>query len=160
MLDYFSDNMSAFWFGVGFTLFLVEALVLGFASGVVLFAGIGALATGGLFLIDAVPRSWGIGIASFGLSSGLAAALLWKPLLLLQGVGRAPKDNSSDLIGLSFRVTSDITAAEPGATRYSGILWRVEIAEDAGVERIDAGQAVEVTSVDAGLLRVRPARAR
>ena len=49
-----------------------------------------------------------------------------------------------------------ITLAEPGATSYSGIQWRVEIAEDAGVERINAGQAVEVTSVDAGLLRVEP----
>jgi membrane protein implicated in regulation of membrane protease activity len=158
VIEYFNDHMSAFWFTVGFTLLVIEAVVVqGLTSGVVLFAGIGAMITGGLFLIEVFPQSWLVGIAAFGLSSGLSAALLWKPLLRFQGVGRTRKDNSSDLIGLTFRLDTDVTRAEPGRTRYSGIEWRVELAEDAGVERVAAGQRVRVTSVDVGVFRIRPA---
>ncbi len=158
MIDYFDANQQTFWFAVGFALLVIEALAFGFTSGVVLFAGIGALATGLLFWAGLLPASWAAGIGSFGLCSALSALLLWKPLLRLQSQkGLTGHDLSSDFIGHEFRLGQTITHAAPGKTQYSGIEWRVEIDDSAAVEQIEVGTKVAVASIDVGVFRVRPA---
>ena len=159
MVEYFNANQDAFWFSVGFILLAIEAFAFGFTSGVVLFAGIGGLVTGGLMWGGLVPQTWFAGFASFGVSSGICAALLWKPLLKLQNEDVPEKDNSSDLIGHSFRLEQTINYTTPGKVHFSGIDWRVEIDDDkVSVSEIAAGEKVTVTSVDAGLFRVVPAK--
>lgn len=156
IIDYINHHHGEFWIAMGFLLLAIEVLVMGMASGVLLFAGLGALATGLLILAGLLPETWVAGIASLGISSAIITALLWKPLRRLQG-GHAPgRDTSSDLIGLEFVAEQDITPLQSGAQRYSGIQWRVEMDKDAGVERIAAGQRVVVTSVDVGVFRVKP----
>jgi membrane protein implicated in regulation of membrane protease activity len=157
MIEYFDANQHAFWFTLGFALLVVEALVFGFTSGVVLFAGIGALITGGLLWGGVLPASWLYGIACFGICSGVSAALLWRPLLKFQNFDVPEKDNSSDMIGHKFRLEQDISLSHPGSTRYSGVDWRVEIDTDGDNDEIAAGTRVVVTSVDAGVFRVRDA---
>ena len=156
MIEYFDANQPAFWFTIGFLLLAVELLAFGFATGLLLFAGIGGLITGGLMWSELVPHTWLAGMATFGISSGLSAVLLWKPLLRLQNPGPPVKDNSSDFVGLEFSLEQDVTRQSPGKTRYSGIQWRVELADDVQVDHIDAGQKVTVTSVDVGVMRVKP----
>ena len=158
MIDYIQNNQPAFWFSLGFLLLIIEALVFGFTSGVVLFAGVGGLVAGGMMWFGIIPHTWLAGFVTFGLGSGLAAALLWKPLLRLQNDDPPTKDNSSDIIGYRFRLADTITLTAPGTTRYSGIDWRVEIDLDADITEIEGGSLVEVSSVDAGLFRVRPAQ--
>ncbi len=155
MIEYFNSNQHAFWFTLGFGLLVLEALVFGFSSGVVLFTGIGALLTGGLLWGEVFPASWLYGVACFGISSGVSAALLWKPLLKFQNFDVPEKDNSSDMIGHKFRLEEDISLARPGSTRYSGIDWRVEIDAAEECNEITAGTRVVVSSVDAGVFRVR-----
>jgi membrane protein implicated in regulation of membrane protease activity len=155
MIEYFNSNQHALWFTLGFALLVVEALVFGFTSGVVLFTGIGALVTGGLLWGEMVPASWLNGIACFGISSGVSAALLWKPLLRFQNFDVPEKDNSSDMIGHRFRLEQDVSLTQPGSTRYSGVDWRVEIDPDCDRDVLVAGTPVVVTSVDAGVFRVR-----
>jgi len=157
MIEYFNSNQHAFWFTLGFALLVLEALVFGFTSGVVLFTGIGALLTGGLLWGDVLPASWLYGIASFGICSSISAALLWKPLLKFQNFDVPEKDNSSDMIGYRFRLGQDISLQQAGTTRYSGIDWRVEIDPADDCDAIAAGTRVVVTSVDAGVFRVRTA---
>ena len=82
--------------------------------------------------------------------------LLWKPLKKLQGDRPTEKDNSSDLVGHEFIVETDISLKKPGSTNYSGILWKVQIDKDAGVETIVAVQAVAVSSVEVGVFKVKP----
>jgi len=159
MIEYFNSNQHAFWFTLGFALLVVEALVFGFTSGVVLFTGIGALITGGLLWSEVLPASWLYGVACFGICSGVSAALLWKPLLKFQNFEVPEKDNSSDMIGHRFQLEQDISLAQPGSTRYSGINWRVEVDAANDCSEIAAGTRVVVTSVDAGVFRVRPAAA-
>jgi len=155
MIEYFNTHIYAFWFAVGFILLAVELLVLGFATGFVLFLGLAALVTGGFLWAKIIPVSWLGGIVSFTLSSVLISAALWKPFNNLQHSRQKPeKDNTSDLIGYEFRLTEDISIMHPGKTRYSGIEWRVEIDNDADVESIASGTLVVVTSVDAGKFRV------
>lgn len=156
MIGYFQGNQHAFWFAVGFVLLAIEIGILGLASGIVLFSGIGALVTGVIMWMGWLPDTWLAGIASFGISSFLSAVILWKPLLRMQNYKTPAKDNSSDLIGREFRLGQTVTVTNHGTTRYSGIEWRVEIDQSAGVESIDTGSRVVVTSVDAGVFRVTP----
>ena len=106
--------------------------------------------------VELVPHTWLAGMATFGISSGLSAVLLWKPLLNLQNPGPAGKDNSSDFVGLEFRAEQKITRESPGSKRYSGIEWRIELADEVPAEHIEAGQKVSVVSVDVGVMRVKP----
>ena len=87
----------------------------------------------------------------------MISAALWKPLRKLQDdSSAAPKDNSSDLVGYTFNLKESISRNRPGKHRYSGIDWRVEVADSATVDAIEAGTPVTVDSVDTGVFRVRP----
>lgn len=156
-MEYINSHLHAFWFVVGFVLLAVELLVLGFATGFVLFLGLGALVTGGLIWFAVIPATWLASIPSFAISSLLFTALLWKPLKRLNRGNASPaEDRSSDLIGLEFRLESDITRQSPGKTRYSGIEWKVEIDNRCEQNEISTGSLVAVVGVDAGKFRVKP----
>ena len=155
IVEYIHSHQPEFWIIFGFTLLVLE-VVTGLTTGVLLFGGLGGLIAGLLMLLGIVPETWTAGVASAGISSGIIAALLWKPLRNMQG-GREPaKDDSSDLIGYEFVTEQNIDMLNPGSKRYSGIEWRVEIAKDAGVNEITAGVRVIVSSVDVGVFRVKP----
>ena len=156
MIEYFNNHPHTFWISAGFLMLIVEVLALGMSSGVLLFSALGALMTGGLLWVGLLPPTWLAGVACFGVSSAVAAALLWKPLLKLQNYEVPEKDNSSDLVGMKLMLKQTVTPMAPGKLRYSGIEWAVEVAPGRGIECIEAGQRVEVVSVDAGLFRVVP----
>jgi len=155
MIDYINAHQATFWFILGLAMLAIEVLAFGMASGVLLFAGIGAILTGALMGLGILPATWLAGIAGFAICSSASAVLLWKPLKRIQDNTVVSHKPTSDLVGHSFRLEQAISLTSPGKTRFSGIEWRVEIADDAGDEQIDAGEKVEVVSVDAGLFRVR-----
>ncbi|VAW86995.1 hypothetical protein MNBD_GAMMA17-1534 [hydrothermal vent metagenome] len=151
MIEFFNDNIYSFWFAIGFLLLIIEALALGFSTGFILFIGLGALLTGGAIWFELVPATWLSSIATFALSSVLISFLLWKPLRAIQRNSKPPKkDNSSDIIGLKFRLKGEISTAAPGVTRYSGVEWQVVIDHASEQQMIAAGTTVVVVSVDAG----------
>ncbi|MDH5572563.1 MAG: NfeD family protein [Gammaproteobacteria bacterium] len=152
--DYIVNHQSEFWLAFGFAMLAIE-VVTGFTVGVFLFGGLGALMTGLLMSAGMLPETWIAGIACTGISSGVITLLLWKPLKKLQGDRPAGKDNSSDLVGHEFVVDSDISNDRPGFTNYSGIRWKVEIDTDAGIDTIQAGQRVVVSSVEVGVFKVK-----
>lgn len=152
--DYIVSHQAEFWLVMGFALLAAE-VVTGFTVGVFLFAGMGALVTGGLMSFGVLAETWVAGISCTGISTGVITAVLWKPLKNLQGDRPIGKDNSSDLIGHTFVVDSDISVTKPGSTNYSGISWKVEIDQNAGVDTIDAGQSVMVSSVEVGVFKVK-----
>ena len=151
--DYIVSHQAEFWLVLGFTMLVIE-VVTGFTTGVFLFGGLGALTTGLLMSFGVLPETWIAGVSSTGISSGVITALLWRPLKNLQGNRPIEKDNSSDLIGHEFIVDSEITRNKPGSTHYSGISWKVEINKDAGIDTIEAGQRVKVSSVEVGVFKV------
>ena len=151
MIEYFNDNIYSFWFTVGFILLAVELLALGFSTGFVFFVGLGALVTGTAVWFALIPMTWSASIATFAISSVLVSAVLWKPLKAMQNNKKIPtKDNTSDLIGLKFRLDEDISITKSGKTRYSGIEWKVEIDLESDIQEISSGTTVTVSSVDAG----------
>lgn len=154
VLDYIVGHQPNFWLMFGFVMLAIE-VVTGFTTGVFLFAGLGALTTGVLMSLDMLPETWIGGVSCTGISTGIITALLWIPLKKLQNNRPVEKDNSSDLVGYEFVVKSDITSVKPSSINYSGISWKVEIDKDAGVDTIEAGQRVSVSSVEVGLFKVK-----
>lgn len=152
--DYIVSHQAEFWLVLGFAMLTIE-VVTGFTTGVFLFAGLGALTTGALMSFGVLPETWIAGVSCTGISSGIITSLLWKPLKKLQGDSPTEKDNSSDLIGHEFVVESDIAVNKPGSTHYSGITWKVEIDKDAGINTIQSGQRVSVSSVEVGVFKVK-----
>ncbi len=153
--DYVVNHQSEFWLVFGFLMLAVE-VITGFSAGVFLFAGLGALATGAIMSFGLLTETWTAGVACTGISTGVIAALLWKPLKKLQGDQPIQKDNSSDLVGYAFVVETDITNLSPGSTNYSGLTWKVVIDKDADIDIIEAGRHVSVSSVDVGVFKVKP----
>ncbi len=157
MIDYINSNLSGFWIAVGFLLLVLEALVFGFSTIVFLFAGIGALVAGLLMMAGILPQTWVAGISTFGIATGVASALLWKPFRALQDRGDQDTRPHSDFEGLEFRIEQGLRTGQPGSYRYSGIEWKLEIDDDCGIDEIPAGSKVRVVAVEVGRFRVCPA---
>lgn len=152
--EYIINHQTEFWLVCGLMMLSLE-VITGFTTGIFLFGGMAALVTGGLMSIGVLPQNLVAGISCTGLGSGIIALLLWRPLKRLQGDRRAAKDNSSDLVGYTFVLESDVSKINPSVTQYSGVTWTVKIDQDAGVDELTAGQTVAVSSVDVGVFRVK-----
>lgn len=156
MIEYIQTHQSGFWIAFGFLLLAIEALIFGFSTIIFLFAGIGALTAGLLMSAGVLPETWIAGVSCFGISTGVAGVLLWKPLRKMQDDTVSTQSNSSDLIGHEFVLKDDVSHTSEGRYRYSGVDWKVELDASAGVDSLSAGQRVAVASVDAGIFRVKP----
>ena len=153
--EYINTHQAEFWIILGFILLSIE-VATGMVTGLLLFSGIGSLITGLLMLAGILNETWETGVASTAICAIAATALLWKPLKNLQNSDIPEKDTSSDLVGFEFTLEQDINLTTKGKTRYSGIEWKVEIDSTSGVQEINAGSKVSVTSVDVGKFRVKP----
>jgi membrane protein implicated in regulation of membrane protease activity len=154
MIDYINMHQSGFWIATGFALLAAEVLLFGFTTIIFLFAGLGAIVTGLAMMFGVLPETWTAGIACFGITTGFVSALLWKPLKNMQDSNVPKKQHSSDFIGYEFVLQQDVTISHHGQHRYSGVDWKVELDTSAG-NRLSAGQKVVVSSIDAGVLRVK-----
>ncbi len=153
MLEYLNNNLSGFWIALGFTLLAAEVFLFGFTTIIFLFAGLGAIITGLLMMVGILPETWIVGVSSFGIATGISSAVLWKPMMLMQGRSAAKQNPVSDFVGLEFILVEDITTTTPGSYRYSGINWKVEI-DSSNDNAIAKGQRVVVVAVQVGVLRV------
>jgi len=154
MIEYINMHQSGFWIAIGFALLAAEVLLFGFTTIIFLFAGLGAIVTGLEMMFGLLPETWTAGISCFGITTGLVSAVLWRPLKKMQDNSTPPQRQSSDLIGYEFVLQQDITTLQPGQHRYSGVDWKVELDSQAG-DQLSAGQRVTVTSIDAGIFRVK-----
>lgn len=155
-MDTLFINQATIWLALGFLLLAIEAVAFGFASGVLLFGSLGALLTGVLLWFSLIPDSFIAAVACFAVATALITLALWAPLKRLQSGAELGHDRSSDLIGHSFVVSSDVSRAVPGVQKYSGIPWRVEPAEHLSDTMISAGTRVSVTAVSVGVFYVEP----
>ena len=159
-MDGLFSNQAALWLALGFLLLAIEAVAFGFGSGLLLFGSLGAIVTGALIWFTLVPDNFIAAVACFAISTTLITLILWKPLKRLQSGAELGHDRSSDLIGHSFVLSSDIDQNLSGNQKYSGINWRVEPAEELTDKSITAGTRVTVTAVSVGVFFVTPASQR
>ena len=158
MIDVIVANQAAAWIGAGFLLLAIEALAFGFSSGVLLFGSLGAILTGILLWFGLVPDSLVAAIACFAISTAVITALLWSPLKRMQSGTELGNDRSSDIIGHTFNLSTDINRTNWGDQKYSGINWKVKPAEELADDALAAGTRVEVTAVTVGAFFVKPAK--
>ena len=154
LVDFFTANQAAFWLALGFILLAIELIVFGMGSGVLLFGGIGALATGALLWFGIVPDVFIAAVACFALSTAVATAALWYPFKRMQGGAELGNDRSSDIIGHRFVLGDDINETVHAQQKYSGINWRVEPDHELKNKHIKAGTPVKVTAVSVGVFYV------
>jgi hypothetical protein len=155
MIDYIHAHQPGFWIALGFLMLAAEVLLFGFSTIIFLFAGIGAVITGLMMMTGVLTASWIAGMASFGISTGIVSLLLWKPMKKLQDRPVKAQAQSSDLVGYEFVLQQDVSMAQPGMHRYSGVTWRIEPDASETATLLHAGQRVSVTSLDAGVFRVK-----
>jgi len=156
VIEVITANQAAAWIGAGFLLLAIEALAFGFSSGVLLFGSLGAIVTGALLWLGLVPDSFIAAIACFAISTAVVTAVLWSPLKSLQSGTELGNDRSSDIIGHTFSLNTDINRTTWGEQKYSGIKWNVKPADELDVAEISAGTQVKVTAVSVGSFFVQP----
>lgn len=155
-MEFFLNNQATFWLGLGFLLLIIELVAFGMGSGVLLFGSIGALITGTLVWIGVVPDSFIPAVACFAISTAAATALLWQPLKKLQSGAELGNDRSSDLIGHTFTLGGNLSRTVHTQQKYSGIQWRVELAQELPDQTVAAGTPVRVEAVKVGVFYVAP----
>ncbi|MBF0171821.1 MAG: hypothetical protein HQL83_00095 [Magnetococcales bacterium] len=156
LVAYFTDHRDALWFTLGFGLLALEAGIFGFASGVLLFTGMGAVVTGLMIYTGVLTGATIPAIASFAIVSMVLAWLFWNVFHRSQIGASAPPPPVSDLVGLRFTLKQDISLTQSTTERYSGIDWKVVVDPSAEPGIMRQGTQVEVVSLDAGIFRVRP----
>lgn len=149
------NDQAQFWVVFGVVLLIVEIMILGLSTGGLLFAGIGALLTSAAMYLGWLPATFAYGAFSTGIIATVMAVLLWKPFKQLQNQSEPENAPASDLVGLTFSLSSDVSTDKPGEHKYSGIQWTV-VVDPSHADSLIKGQQVTVTDVSVGKLTVKP----
>jgi membrane protein implicated in regulation of membrane protease activity len=154
MLEYFNENQASFWFALGALALIVELLVLGMSTIILFMLGIGALATGTLMYMGILGEGWLLGTAVTGIIAFAAGVLLWKPLKRYQEAEVPRSGESSDFLGMEFKLSSLLDVENTSTHQFSGVSWRVELAREDQDKSLAAGDRVRVVALHPGILVV------
>ena len=154
MLEYLNANQASFWFALGTLALVIELLVLGMSTIILFLIGLGALTTGLLIYLGAIPDGWLLGFAVMGGVAFLMGVILWKPLKRYQEAEPPRSGQSSDFIGMEFSLTSLLDRETTSTHNFSGVTWTVELAREEGDKSLGAGDRVSVVALHPGILIV------
>ena len=133
---------------LGLLALIVEVVVLGFATFILLFIGISLLITGFLMQMSILPVDLVTALWSNALLTSILAAVLWKPFKRLQNK-TDDRQVKNDFAEQTFVVEHDIDASGQATHRYSGVEWKLK-----SLQPIAAGTLVKVVSSEVGVLWV------
>ncbi len=148
-MNWFAENMAESLVVLGLALLVIEILILGFATFILLFVGIAAIVTGGLIYMAVIPDTLLAAFMSMAICTALSALLLWKPLKNMQQ-DVDPTEASNDLVGHRFTLSEAVSEHQNPEYKFSGIMWKLKADAD-----IAAGTDVEVVHTDVGELKIR-----
>lgn len=148
-MDNMLTNLPHFLLGLGLVLLILE-VVMGFTTILLLTLGISMMLTSGLIYVGILDESLLSAFVVIAIIDAVLTLIVWRPLKMLQQ-DRAPKEVKSDWIGTTFDIDAAIAPGEPGAARFSGVMWAVK-----STVPIRQGTTVEVTKVEVGILHVKP----
>lgn len=152
-MQYFLENPDHLWYLMAGISFVIELSIMGL-SGPLFFFALASLVTGILVSIGFID-GWQSEVLTVGLLTAIIAAVLWKPLKSLQN-SKKKTDNSSDMIGLTVPVSSEINSTS-GSIRYSGINWQARLADDANVDLINEQSQCQIVAITGNTMLVKPA---
>jgi inner membrane protein len=147
-MDWILPNLPQILLFLGIAALAIEIMIFGFATFVLFYLGIGCTLTGIFMYIGLLPNTLTVALVGVAITSFASVLLLWKPMQKLQN-NAEHKQVKSDLIGYSFTLEKDISPAQPGQHRYSGISWQVK-----SDSALAAGTEVEVVKIEVGVLGV------
>lgn len=154
MLTFLQGHQVEFWIALGALTLIIELTVLGAGSFVLLFMGLGALATGALIAGGLLPELWVAGAGAFGGLSCFFGVALWRPLRRFSEGEKPPPGQSSDFLGLRFRLPEPLVAGGSVSIRYSGVTWELVSPDLEANESLDQGLEVTVVGVEPGRFMV------
>lgn len=149
MMQWITNNLTESLLIVGLLLLILEIAVLGFATFILLFIGLSALITAGLFHFGFFVPSALTALLSISVLSALSAVVLWKPLKKMQANVDTTKAKS-DLVGHQFILAEPVSSTENPNYRYSGIEWKL-----ISTEALTAGTKVEVEIAEVGVFHIK-----
>ncbi|WP_297482805.1 NfeD family protein [uncultured Photobacterium sp.] len=135
---------------LGLLTLIIEVLILGCSTFVLLFFGIAMLITSGLIYIGILEENWITTIFTLAIITLVLAIALWKPLKKLQNKP-SKTDIKSDFAVITFELEKDLLPSERYTFNYSGIQWQIK-----SETQIDKGVMVEVIKKEVGILWVKP----
>ncbi|MCD9465650.1 NfeD family protein [Photobacterium iliopiscarium] len=135
---------------LGLLTLIIEVLILGCSTFVLLFFGIAMLLTSGLIYMGILDANWISTILTLALITLALAIVLWKPLKKLQNKP-SKTDIKSDFAVITFKLEKDLSPSERYTFNYSGIQWQIK-----SETQIEKGVMVEVIKKEVGVLWVKP----
>lgn len=144
--------LSIFWLVAGAIFIAIE--IFGVPGIGFLFAGIGALAVGGLTDAGLIPPdNVQLQFVFFFVISCASAALLWKRLK------RQKRTPYSNMVGSEAIVAKPgLVGSKEGQVKWSGTLMRARLIENDGLLAVADESTVVIKAVEGNLLIVAPAK--
>lgn len=135
---------------LGLLTLIIEVLILGCSTFVLLFFGIAMLITSGLIYMGMLEANWITTILTLAIITLVLAIVLWKPLKKLQNKP-SKTDIKSDFAVITFELEKDLLPSERYTFNYSGIQWLLK-----SKTVIEKGVTVKVVKKEVGVLWVEP----
>ena len=140
------------WLIAGVAFLVFEAL--GMPGAGLLFAGLGALATGSFIHLGYIAQTDTLmQFITFFLTSGVFAVLLWKPIQKFKG--NQQKNKFNNIVGDTAVVGKDGLGANGGEVKWSGTIMTAKLADDV-TGTLASGTKVVITDVQGTTLVVKP----
>jgi membrane protein implicated in regulation of membrane protease activity len=150
-MEWLNENMWQVMIFLGLAILAIEVIVLGLATFVLFFVGVACLLTGVLMWVGILPQSMIFALGSVAVFSGVLAFALWKPMKNFQNKVEL-KDVTSDVVGQTFTLDTDVAPDHPGTQKFSGVSWQVKCSE-----ALTGGTLVKVVRTAVGELTVERA---
>lgn len=132
----------------GIAILIIEAVILGFSTFVLLFLGLSLVLTGVGMKAGILDATYVTALWSNSLVTSVLAFTLWKPLRNMQSKVEV-QDIESDFAQETFVLADDVDSS--GGTRhiYSGVPWKLK-----SQQPISAGTTVKVVKTEVGVMWV------
>ena len=144
------SNISQTLLVLGLLALIIEVLILGCSTLVLLFFGIAMLLTSGLIYIGIIDANWISTLSTLAIITLLLTIALWKPFKKLQNKP-AKTDVNTDFAVITFKLEKDLSPSERYTFNYSGIQWLIK-----SETTIAKGVTVKVVKKEVGVLWVEP----
>lgn len=147
-MDWLANNPGQALITLGITLLIIEVVIMGFSTFLLTFFGLSAIVSGIAVYFGLLSNDLLTIVISNTVLAALFATLLWKPLKNLQNTN-VSDNTKSDLEGLEFTLTSDLSQTSSSNHRLSGVDWQVKSHTE-----IASGEQVIVEKAEVGTLWV------
>ena len=144
----FLDDISNILLIAGIAVLIIEAVILGFSTFVLLFLGLSLLLTGLGMKVGLLDATYVTALWSNSLLTSVLAFTLWKPLRRMQSKVEV-QNIDSDFAQETFVLTNDVDIRGETKHIYSGVPWKLK-----SHKPIASGTTVKVVKTEVGVMWV------